>query len=305
MSALRAALAHFIDYAGLFPPAALDLQTTVANHDRYARSSEGWMLGRLVVPLSRSTRSPQLLARLPATERNWTIAVLVGAGDPIESVPAAIDRFTHRREQRASPSARWRRRRPAWMHCPAVPDHHVTLERFVEVPLDATRDTWLDALAGVGCMPRSRTGGLTADRFPSPASLASLLAACAQPRPAAQGHGWPAPRDARCVPAHLRTGSPSGVMHGFVNLLVAALILRTGAGTAADAQRALEVHDPREFTLDEDAISWEGHAFSAAACADTRAHLLRSVGSCSFEEPVADLRGLDGCLGIVVRVRRD
>ena len=81
-------------------------------------------------------------------------------------------------------------------------------------------------------------------------------------------------------------------MHGFLNLLVAALILRTAAGTAADAQRALEVRDPREFTLGEDAISWEGRAFTAAACADTRTHLLRSVGSCSFDEPVADLRAL-------------
>jgi hypothetical protein len=73
---------------------------------------------------------------------------------------------------------------------------------------------------------------------------------------------------------------------------VAALLVRTGGGTAADAQCALEVHDPREFTLDEEAIGWRGHTFTAAACADTRTHLLRSVGSCSFEEPVADLRAL-------------
>src|SRR5829696_259972 len=93
MSALRAALPDFIDYAGLFPPAALDLQTTVANHDRYARSSEGWMLGRLVVPLSRLDEVAAVLARSPAPERSWEIAALAGAGDRMESAPAAIGRF--------------------------------------------------------------------------------------------------------------------------------------------------------------------------------------------------------------------
>src|SRR5215213_2436926 len=105
MSALRAALAHLVDYAGLFPPAALDLQTTVTNHGRYAHSSEGWMLGRLVIPLSRLDEVAQVLGGLPAMERNWTIAVLAGAGDPIESVSAAIHRLQASR-------SRWGPRHP-------------------------------------------------------------------------------------------------------------------------------------------------------------------------------------------------
>ena len=179
MSALRAALADFIDYAGLFPPAALDLQTTVANHDRYACSSEGWMLGRLVVPLSRLDEVAAVLARSPAPERNWEIAALVGAGDRMESVPAAIGRF-HASPGTAGVTVSALEAAPPGVDAvPTQAGDLVTLERFVEVPLDATRDTWLDALTGVGCNAKVRTGGLTADRFPSPASLASLLAACA------------------------------------------------------------------------------------------------------------------------------
>ena len=79
-----------------------------------------------------------------------------------------------------------------------------TLDRFVEIPLDGTRDAWLDAIAEAGCSAKVRTGGLTADRFPSPASLAALLAACAHrglPLKATAGlhHA-----DSRRVPAHLR-----------------------------------------------------------------------------------------------------
>ena len=291
MSPVGAALAQFVDYAGLFPPAAHDLQTTVTNHERYARSSDGWMLGRLVVPLSRLDEVAQVLGRLPAVERRWTIAVLAGAGDPVESVPAAIHRF------QASPGTAGItvsavEAAPAGLDAlPAVPDHHVTLEQFVEVPLDATRDAWLDAVAARGWHAKVRTGGLTADRFPSPASLASLLEACAQrglPLKTTAGLHHAARGAYRLT---YEPGSPTGVMHGFLNLLVAALLVRAGA-TAADAQRALEVRDAREFTLGEDAIGWQGHTFTAAACADTRTHLLRSVGSCSFDEPVADLRAL-------------
>src|SRR4051794_27878038 len=48
---LRAGLAGLIDYAGLFPPASLDLPTTLSHFRDYATSAEQWMLGRLIVPL--------------------------------------------------------------------------------------------------------------------------------------------------------------------------------------------------------------------------------------------------------------
>ena len=80
------------------------------------------------------------------------------------------------------------------------------------------------------------------------------------------------------------------------NLLVAALVLRCGAGGEDAAVRALQTRDSREFAFQSDAFRWNGWSFDAAACEDTRAHLLRSVGSCSFEEPVTELRAL-GWLG--------
>ena len=170
--------------------------------------------------------------------------------------------------------------------------HLVTLDRFVEIPLDTTRDTWLDIVAEAGCGAKVRTGGTHRRPLPVTCVARRLPAACAHrglPVKATAGLHH-AMRDAYRLTYD--AGSPTGVMHGFLNLLVAALLLRTGAGTTADAQRALEARDPREFSLDEHGIGWEGHAFSADACADTRTHLLRSVGSCSFEEPLADLRAL-------------
>jgi hypothetical protein len=165
------------------------------------------------------------------------------------------------------------------------------LECFVEIPLDDTRNAWLDAIAAAGCRAKVRTGGVTADRFPSARSLAACLHACAArglALKATAGLHHPIRNAYRLT---YERDSPSGVMHGFVNLLVAALTIRAG-GSEADAARVLETTDPRRFGVGADAISWEGQQFGAQACEDTRALLLRSVGSCSFEEPVEELRGL-------------
>src|SRR5688500_1293567 len=49
---LRALLDGLIDYAGLFPPATLDMQAAVARYARYRAGERAWMLGRFVVPSS-------------------------------------------------------------------------------------------------------------------------------------------------------------------------------------------------------------------------------------------------------------
>ena len=49
----RALLAGLVDYAGLFPPAALDMEAAVAEYARRRRAPEAWMLGRFVAPAAR------------------------------------------------------------------------------------------------------------------------------------------------------------------------------------------------------------------------------------------------------------
>ena len=53
MRASIALLSGLVDYAGLFPPASLDMPSAVRNYDAYRRGPHAWMLGRLIVPASR------------------------------------------------------------------------------------------------------------------------------------------------------------------------------------------------------------------------------------------------------------
>ena len=53
MSALRALLSEVVDYAGLFPPAALPLPAVIKNYEEYVPSENNWMLARLILPADR------------------------------------------------------------------------------------------------------------------------------------------------------------------------------------------------------------------------------------------------------------
>ena len=55
----KALLANLIDYAGLFPPAALSMEEAVRNYARYREGEHAWMLGRFVVPEARAHEVPE------------------------------------------------------------------------------------------------------------------------------------------------------------------------------------------------------------------------------------------------------
>ena len=57
-NSLRVLLTNLIDYAGLFPPAALTMQDAVRNYARYREGEYAWALGKFVVPQARVKEVP-------------------------------------------------------------------------------------------------------------------------------------------------------------------------------------------------------------------------------------------------------
>ena len=145
---------------------------------------------------------------------------------------------------------------------------------YVELPRTAGWADALDVLAGAGRGAKLRTGGLTAELFPSDAELAAFIVAC---------------RD-RAVPFKCTAGLHHAVRytdpatgfrhHGVLNILVA-------------TARAVPVGRVEEALaeLRPDALAAEAAAIAPATATAARA-LFASYGSCSVDEPVADLRGL-------------
>jgi hypothetical protein len=130
-------------------------------------------------------------------------------------------------------------------------------------------DVLLDEIAAHGQRAKIRCGG---ERIPSVDELAAFIRGCRERRlvfKATAGLHHAYPTDAG--------------EHGFLNLLAACVF-----GDEEDALRA----GPGSFELDERSFRWSGYEAEADELARVRAELFHSIGSCSFFEPVEELRAL-------------
>jgi hypothetical protein len=248
---LQTLLARLIDYAGLFPPAALPIEQAIDNYRRYRDGEYAWMLGRFVVPAAQSTAVP---AGIPLS--------IIG----VDEVKASTEEDVHRIAAE--------RRRPGGRSSGVPP-------LYVEV----TDVDLIEHIALHDLRAKIRTGGLTTDAFPSSNDIADFMRRCAQ-------HGVAFKATAglhhpvRCVrPLTYEPAAPHGTMHGFVNVFMAAALLPR-------AEAILEDDEPSAFQFDDDTASWRGHAVLTQDLEKLRNEFAISFGSCSFEEPVDDLRKL-------------
>jgi hypothetical protein len=84
---------------------------------------------------------------------------------------------------------------------------------------------------------------------------------------------------------------PSGIMHGFINLFLAAAFLR--AGMESDiAVQLMEEKSEGTFRFDLDGVAWRQHRLTPDEIAEARRGFAISFGSCSFTEPIDFLRSL-------------
>src|SRR5205814_9033759 len=65
-SALRCLVTGSIDYAGLFPPCELPLDSALQNHGRYLRTDQSWMLNSFVLPATQFGTVSQHFSRFDA-----------------------------------------------------------------------------------------------------------------------------------------------------------------------------------------------------------------------------------------------
>jgi hypothetical protein len=80
-------------------------------------------------------------------------------------------------------------------------------------------------------------------------------------------------------------------MHGFINVFLTAAFLM--AGMPADlAVQLLQEQSERAFRFDSSEITWREHRLTRDQIAATRRGFAISFGSCSFTEPIDDLKSL-------------
>lgn len=288
-----------VDYAGLYPPAALAAPTVVTNYNKIVGGGNSWMLGRLVWPaarlseLSELARSLAPTVRPPQTEGAWAVtAVTPPAGEAaFADSLTAVAHFNHRHEQEGEPAMRIdsleiRVASPVEVERTAsrLPEG---LFPYFEIPWEPDPRGTIAALTDMDCGAKVRTGGEAAAAFPSARQLVRFIAAC---------HFARVPFKATAG-LHRALGHQSGATgathFGFLNVFLGACLLHAGRIDAEGLEMMLADADLGSFDFSERAIAWREASVSIEGIEDARTRFVHSFGSCSFEEPLADLVKLE------------
>ncbi len=285
-----ALLAGVVDYAGLFPPAALPMPEAVAAYQAALAGPDAWMLGRFVVPAARLGELATALAALPAPRPEWRLSAIVRDGveadcaavadfnntfsrhharvDTVESKPGALDGID-------------------WL----AGEFGVGIDLYVEVTPGADADRWLEQVAARGLRAKVRTGGVTPDAFPTPEALSAFLAATVRHKVVFKATAGLHHAVRGSYRLTYETKAPRAPMYGYLNVLLATAAIQAGRPVAT-AEALLQQSDAAALVFDEAAVRWGDEAFSLSMLRDTRARHLVSFGSCSFQEPVDEIDAL-------------
>lgn len=286
--ALRALMAGVVDYAGLFPPAALDMPRAVANYAEYLASPDAWALGRFVVPVARLGELADAKRALVAVGAPWQLAALAGSDLAADVERIGAFNAGHRDAVVDTIESRMASAEEIARLAPLARGYDL----FVEVPVAGDPLPLLRAVRDAGAKAKIRTGGVTADAFPTSEQVARFLAACVSlgvPCKATAGLHHPIRAAYRLTYA---PDAPSGTMFGFLNVFLAAAFLRAGA-SEGEARAILSATDPADFAFDDGGVAWRGRRLTTEALREARSDVALSFGSCSFREPIDDLQALE------------
>ena len=298
--AARVLLEGIVDYAGLFPPAALSMPPAVRNYAHYRGSGAGWMLGRFICPANAleifSACADPLLPR-DAGAIPWRLSV-TSSGDVAADL-SAIAAFNERH-------------RVCFEECGAIVDAYevrvtspadiVRLDAqlprellvYLELPMASAREL-MPHVAAAGRRVKLRAGGVTADAFPTTERVIAFLSECVAHQVTAKATAGLHHPLCGAYRLTYDTDAPSGRMFGFLNLFLAAALLWQG-GSPSEAAALLEESSPASLTHDEYGVSWHGPQrvimLDRAVLQHVRDQLLVSFGSCSFTEPVDETRAM-------------
>ncbi|OLO38003.1 hypothetical protein BTR23_12700 [Alkalihalophilus pseudofirmus] len=301
---------NIIDYAGLFPPAQLSLEEAIRNYIAYQRDNDAWMLGHFIIPVTRLDELTPYVSFF--SEKNPLNISAIGQRSL--DAESCIDLLTSDMKRIAVFLKKHRKAVNVKVFemplPPAVPNRRLldeisqktqkyNLQTFCEVTVpfnDKWKQQMLLTLNEIAIHNNNndsrlglklRTGGVTADAFPTPEQVAIVLHGCCErsiPQKFTAGLHHPI----RLYREEVKTK-----MHGFLNVFTAGMLARTRDLDRSTISEILADEDASNFTFTDEGIAWKNMVVSVAELQHLRRNALSSYGSCSFDEPREDLRVLN------------
>ena len=298
--AISRLLSKSIDYAGLFPPASLPLSAAIEAFKRYLHGRESWIINSIVLPIERLTElagsfddTPLSLTAIPrrADDSERWLGGMEEDCRQLRSFLAAHPQVAIQALEIPLPKpgpASEIAKRVAEL-APLVNEHRV----FLELPAGGTSFRE-DLAATITALQRHRLslwgiklrmGGTVPDAFPSISTVADVLATV---------------RDHR-VPIKFTAGlhhplrhwdnDLSVHMHGFINVLMAAMFAHACRLPPKNIETILADERSKDFVFNGNVARWLDLPIRTELIEDLR-RLVVGFGSCSIDEPLDDLRAL-------------
>ena len=304
MPVLQDLLSEIVDYAGLFPPAALPMQQAVNNFAKYVESEQSWMLGRFVVPAGKldefESAANDLLPK-STIARGWRLSALLPPVDAEnDGFLSALQKVHSFNRTHATSDNGF-----ALIDSLEVKANSINQineiaafelpegECFVEIDHRNDPDEFIAALqqhTGSGLRAKIRTGGVEPTMIPPSAEVARFITRCAQHKvafKATAGLHHPIRNE---FPLTYEPDAPCATMHGFLNVFLAACLAWESSGE--NENQLIDVLQSAEVEMNDSGISVSGHQIDLSSIELVRSSFARSFGSCSFSEPVEDLSAL-------------
>jgi len=299
-ASLRALLAHSIDYAGMFPPCSLGLDSAVRNQAEYVLSRDEWMLGAFVLSAEQFDAAKQLVSQFDA-QHPLRIAALGPKTASANAFLEALDdanaatRSLSRHNVDLISISHLEMFLPKDVDIASLNEARSIvgdLPVFWEAPSDRTEQTvaLLSEFNSDADSPtfgfKLRTGGVTADAFPTSMQIAKALVAPAT-------HQLPLKFTAGLHhPLRQYRGEVETKMHGFLNVLGATVLAAEHRWDANQTAIMMEDENADSFSFTDDFFAWREWRIDIKRL-QYRRRFVVSFGSCSFDEPREDLRALN------------
>lgn len=287
---VRSLLSEIVDYAGLFPPSMVSMKEAAANFAAYRNSPQAWLLGRFVLPVARLGELVEAAEEYFTPGSPWRLSVL--AGEDIAATIRDIKLFNTEYSGRAVCDSLEVKANTVSKIENTVASLPEDLTAYFEIAMGGNFVDLITTLSIKRQRAKIRTGGTVREDFPPSRDIIRFVRSCMAanvPFKATAGLHHPI----RCFrPLTYAADAPKGTMHGFLNVLLMTGFARESFRVAL-LEELMEEEFDEAFAFRDNGVAWRSeHFLTDGHLERLRAKGMISFGSCSFDEPVADLQSL-------------
>lgn len=324
MSAFNNFMKRLIDYAGMYPPANLDMYSAFTNYLHYLNSEEEWMMDKFICSIKSFediTNHDSEVSKLlhGFTSERWvSFALLLTGGKTTKEFLKTLDAdlklirdfvgehnemlVTDNFEAKLPDDVAGKNNSGACKKflddCSIVFNEHGLFGSriFFEPPVNSDYEFVFEKLAytmaesdhnGGNAGFKLRTGGITPELFPSPEQVAFALKSCKEHKlqfKATAGLHHP---------VRHYNDSVLTKMHGFLNVFGAGVLAYANSLSMKEITEILNDENSGSFKFTDEDFKWNDIPASAEMVNKARNEFVLSFGSCSFDEPREDLKKLN------------